>query len=273
MSKELDWIQVGDLAKGYVGGHMLPENSDLAGRTIELNYEDMGVTRYSFNDNNVLEWKIVDGKEKGTCGEETFRATCLRGGFYFVDFIAQTPRATTVGLVLNFAAKLATVVVGTMPTKEETQKDMYRRANEGLELTAVKVQFLRAGIGRKILPGEGKHQLTSDMVGKRVKYVYSDSETYEHIYLNENLYTWHCLAGAEKGLADTDCCRHIKIDDDVYLFSWWEKIIPTLGVLLVDLKEFRNTGKIFGYESDDFTTLTNAPVGAFGTLLNLTKYE
>lgn len=74
--------------------------------------------------------------------------------------------------------------------------------------------------------------------------------SFEHIYLNEKLYTWHCMAGIEKGLADTDRCHYYKIagsgtgsDAGLYLFIWREKIIPTLGMVLVDFSRMKTTGK------------------------------
>ena len=73
---------------------------------------------------------------------------------------------------------------------------------------------------------------TDALVGKRVQYVYSQTEAYEHIYLNENLYTWQCLRGSEAGLADTDRCHYRRIADELYLFVWREKVVPTLGVVL-----------------------------------------
>ena len=273
MPDKLDWIQVGELADGMKDGFMLPRVDDLAAKTMDLFFEDGAVIRHTFADNASLTWEVVAGDEKGTAGKETYRATNPRPDIYFVDFIKQGERATSVSLVIDLATQMATVVIGTMPTEAETRKDLYRRATEGEELTAVTVQFLRAGIGREANPDERSHRPTSDLVGKRVKYVYSETEAYEHIYLNENLYTWHCLVGLEKGLADTDRCHHIKITDELYLFTWWEKIIPTMGIVLIDLNQMKTTGKLFGFESNDFSQLANAAVGAHATLLNITQYD
>ncbi|MCS6036118.1 hypothetical protein LNQ52_01035 [Klebsiella pneumoniae subsp. pneumoniae] len=33
----------------------------------------------------------------------------------------------------------------------------------------------------------------------------------------------------EKGLADVDRCHYVQVAEDLYLFVWREKIIPTLG--------------------------------------------
>ena len=106
------------------------------------------------------------------------------------------------------------------------------------------------------------------MVGKRVEYTYSPTECYEHIYLNERFYTWHCLLGSEKGLADTDRCHYYKLADRLYLFVWREKIVPTLGSVVVDLEALRTTGKIFGYQGEGPGGLSNFPVGARARVLN-----
>ncbi len=111
------------------------------------------------------------------------------------------------------------------------------------------------------------------MVGKRVKYVYGPSETYEHIYLSEKLYTWQCLAGIERGLADTDRSHSFKLADSLYLFVWRERVVPTLGVVVVDWRDMKSVGKLFGYEGSDFGAVTNAPIASVATLLNVTEYD
>ncbi len=58
-----------------------------------------------------------------------------------------------------------------------------------------------------------------------------NSDVYEHIYLNENLYNWHCISGSEKGLSETDECFYYKIDSNLYLFVWIEIVIPALGIV------------------------------------------
>jgi len=63
------------------------------------------------------------------------------------------------------------------------------------------------------------------------------------------------------------------ISEALYLFVWREKIIPTLGVVMVDLQKMKTTGKIFGYEDSNFEKLSNFPVGAFAKVLNHTRYE
>ena len=55
-------------------------------------------------------------------------------------------------------------------------------------------------------------------------------------------------------------------------FVWREKIIPTLGVVLIDLARHRSDGKICGYAGGDFGQLANFPVSSHCSVLNRTEY-
>ena len=268
---DLDFIQVGDLAKGIKEDNV-PSIDDLAGTSLQLSVEDGTSTRLTFSGGHGLSWEMLEGPDKGSSGKESYSAARPREGIYFIDYISSTERATSVSIVLDLTSGDALMVVGMLPTEAEVQKGAYALANEGEDLSFVRAQFLRAAIDRPFKPGDHRQAPTNEMVGKRVKYVYSPTETYEHIYLNDKLYTWQCLSGIEKGLADTDRCHAYKIADQLYLFVWREKIVPTLGVVVVDWREMKSRGKLFGYESSDFGTLTNAPIAASATLLNVTSH-
>ena len=92
--------------------------------------------------------------------------------------------------------------------------------------------------------------------------------------MNEQTYTWHCIAGNERGLADTDRCFFYELGKQLYLFVWIEKIIPTVGVVIEDLEAMRSYGKIFGRGGYDMNgRITNFPVGSYGKRLNKTQYD
>ncbi|MDR8377715.1 molybdenum cofactor biosynthesis protein F, partial [Acinetobacter baumannii] len=65
----------------------------------------------------------------------------------------------------------------------------------------------------------------------------------------------------------------VQVAEDLYLFVWREKIIPTLGVILIDLQQMRTDGKIMGYQGSDFGALSNFPVGASAKILNVTRHQ
>ncbi|MBI3146252.1 MAG: molybdenum cofactor biosynthesis F family protein [Pseudogulbenkiania sp.] len=273
MDSQPIFIQVGDLADGFApDSHILPTVDDFAGQTLRLHFADGSVIEHVFETASDLKWTVVEGVEAGQSGVDSYRATSVRAGIYFIDFIKQSARATTVSLVVDVPRGLFTAVIGTLPTEAETRLDAFSRVEQGLELTAVQATFAHGTINRPVAQAEELHQATRELIGMRNMYTYSLTERYEHIYLNENFYAWQCLDGVEKGLADVDRCHYFKIDSHLYLFVWREKIIPTLGVVMIDLDRLKTDGKIFGYQGNNFTELSNFPVGALARVLNTTRY-
>jgi hypothetical protein len=268
----LRFIQVGELVKGISEG-TLPADDGLAGRVITLASEDGRVMRLSFAAGGALTWEVTEGPGAGERGEETCLITRPRREIIVVDYVASSRRATAVTIVLDLAAGAATTVTGTLPTAEQAARGAFQLATEGEELTLVAVSIVPSFIDSPWTSRDHPHRPTDALVGKRVQYVYSETEAYEHIYLNEHLYTWQCLHGSEQGLADTDRCHYRAVANELYLFVWREKVIPTLGVVLVDWAAKRSNGRLFGYEGSDFEALSVTPISSHATLLNITTHD
>ncbi len=266
------WIMVGDLEKGFApDNNTLPQSGGLAGKSLRLIGDPVGgATELRFETPERLAWELSPESRRGT---ERYTATTLRQSIYFVDYLASSAAATSVSIILDLARNLYTSVTARMPAEDQIEKSLFRRAAEGQELTAVDVTIVSGILEGGNSTGSPIHRPTDEMVGKRIMYTYSNTECYEHIYLNQNFYTWHCLEGLEKGLADTDRCHYIKVDEDLYLFVWREKIIPTVGVVMIDLDRMKTTGKILGYEGQNVGLLSNFPVGAHARLLNVTSHR
>ncbi|SAK87484.1 moaF [Caballeronia hypogeia] len=268
MSTQPPFIPVGALAEGFAPeSNILASVSDLAGRTIQLDFGG-----------GTLETLSFPGVERIRFGESDFscRVTSLRSSVYFVDFIGggDTRPSATTSLVLDMGKGLVTSVVGLLPSESEARIDAIARVERGLPLTSVSVRIRH---GRILTDGmhleTPLHAPTDDLIGKRVLYDYSATERYEHVYLNRNLYAWHCLSGVEAELADVDQCYYIAIAEQLYLFIWCEKIIPTVGIILIDFERRKTDGKLVGYEGTDFGKLSNFPVGAHLQVLNETRYS
>lgn len=272
MSSKTEWVQVGELADGFAPeANVLEYVDDLAGQELVLHFENGMVVRHNFISGDKLFWQVLEGDDTGSSAEESYTATSIREGIYFVDFIKSNEKGVSVTLILNTNTGNATVLIGQMPDEKESMRPVYQRVLDGDYLTPVGAVFLQGAINRPFQPSDG-HETTRELIGKRVKYQYNPKEFYEHIYLNENYYTWQCLRGVEKGLAETDLCHYYKIDESLYFFVWREKVIPTIGVIMIDLKRLKTTGKILGYEGTDFNKLNNFPVGAYATILNETDH-
>jgi hypothetical protein len=265
-------IPVGELSVGF-SEYALPSTDRLTGERLELHYESGERAALAFLGGEVLKWETADrhGQEEWTC---SYRAIMPRRGIYLVDFIVPRGSGESISVVLDAPRKCATVVTGVMPTPEEVRVPLIVRAEKRMPLTPVRAIFEHAAIDGPFSDHTPRHQVTRDLVGERIQWIYSSKDAYEHIYLEENTYCWHCIAGNEKGLADTDRCFFFKIGEKLYLFVWIEKIIPTVGVVIEDLEIMRSYGKIFGLAGYDMNgPATNFPVGSYGTQLNRTEYD
>jgi hypothetical protein len=278
------WISVGELAEAFdPDSYTPPATSELAGAAHILCFEDGRTVEYRFVSDSRLTWKgaatgaPAAGEGGATEGEAEYCALKAREGIYFVDYLAGLAPPTAVTLVLDLGQGIATSLVARLPQSPDVGQSLAARAARGEDLTAVSADFSSAAVDTAFTAATTRHPPTTDLVGRRVEYTYSPTERYEHIYLNEHFYTWHCLLGSEKGLADTDHCHYLKLGDDLYLFVWREKIIPTLGAVVVDFQAMRTMGKIFGHAPGnegrtDASGVVDFRVGARARLLNMTSH-
>jgi hypothetical protein len=265
------WVEVDAIAHG-LDENRLPATDELAGRDVTLRSADGRVVRARVHDGSRLRWDVVAGAGAGIGADETYEAVRVAPHLYLVSFVRRDQPLTSVSVALDTASRCATVLIGTMPTLAEARTDLIARMKGGFDLSPVRLEILSAVVDPRS-PDEAvvPHARTAELVGKRMRYTYGDGAVYEHVYLNERLYTWHCLAGPEQGLADTERCDYLRITADVILFCWREKVVPTLGVVLVNTAEMRSTGTLFGIDTE-----TGAPIhfgiGARGELLNVTTH-
>jgi hypothetical protein len=260
------WLQVGELVANF-GGNEVPPVRTLAGRTLTLSYEGGSHERYRFLDGGRLE-----------IGESThrvvsYRATQLRDGILFVDLLEGETSPHSHSVVLDLTRNICTKVSGALPSREQALVPLFTRVLAKQSLSAVTVRFTHGAIDAAFTSTTARHAATSELVGRRVHHDYGNDHAYEHIYLEPDLYTWHCTRGPEAGLGDTDQCYVYSLADQLYLFVWIEKIIPTIGVLMMDFANPRTTGKLFGYRGADFGATVNSPVGAVSRLLNVTRHD
>jgi hypothetical protein len=267
MSSQPVFIQVGALAEGFApDSNILPAVGDLDGRTLQLEFSDGTRETLTF---------AADGIVRTGRGSHACRVTSLRDSIYLVDYVGggDGTRPATTSVVVDLQQGLCTTVLGHLPNEQETRTDTFTRVEQGLPLTGVRVQLRHGRILQEgVNPAAPLHRPTTELTGLRNLYTYSPTERYEHIYLNENFYAWQCLAGVEQGLADVDRCYSIGIAEKLYLFIWCEKVIPTLGVVLIDMERLKTDGKIFGYQGSRFDALSNFPIGAYAQVLNVTSY-
>ncbi len=249
-----EFIPVGALGDGFApGADLLEPTAELVGTSFALDLDGPDLLR------------IGDGTASWGAHEDVpVRVTSIRPGIHLVDGLAAETSTT---FVLDTEAGLVTIVEGRLPDERVRAESAHTRVRRGDEPTGVTARIAHGALDGS---AAARHAPTDELVGLRNRYTYSPNEIYEHIYLNPQRFTWHCLRGVERGLADTDRCHHIAIRDGLVLFVWREKIVPTLGLLLIDLHAMRTDGKIFGNDGFGTSSVVNFPVGSRAEVLGRT---
>lgn len=264
MANKVEWLEISEINEG-LQHNSYGTNTDLSGRKELLSFADGTVVTYVFDAESLTR---IEGD---AIQQAPSKCIQIDVNLYLVWFRQPANNANLTLLALDFDSNQATEFYGLMPTLDEAKCDLITMAFTEFSCTRVKLEYKSASLnGVTIVPIER----TAEIVGNRVRWTYSEHDVYEHIYLNPQFYSWQCLEGPEKGLADTDHCDYFKLRDKVYLFVWREKLVPTMGFIATNYRDgedaLQSNGTLFG-----INTVTGAPeggkiVGAKGQLLNYT---
>ncbi|HZH59469.1 MAG TPA: MoaF N-terminal domain-containing protein, partial [Metabacillus sp.] len=187
-----EYISVGELSVGFSENIMEPTDK-LMGETLTLYYEDGKLANLFFLDIETIKWSVIDGEqeEKHIC---SYLAINPRENIFFIDFVASYGDTQSISIVLDLKKNIATVITGILPTKEETDIPILQRAKQFMPLTPVNIKIENVSVNSPMTNNTQIHEKTVDLIGKRLQFQYSERDVYEHIYLNENMYTWHCIS-------------------------------------------------------------------------------
>jgi hypothetical protein len=248
---ENEWPSVATMLDGF-GDQTLPASAALAGTALHVPQDGGHTTTYTFHHAQSLTWTAA-GEDRHS-GAASYKAIEAREGIFIIDFIrGEDHQAENVTIIFDRNNGAVTTAVSSFIA-------------EGDKTRCTTTFSLGNVVGSAAL-----HSRTNGLVGKRIYYRYSDVETYEHIYLNAGTFTWHCLRGGEAGLADTDRCLTFDVGEDLYLFFWTEKVMTVEAVLLIDLREQRSIGRMFGWDNPSAQPVS-LPFNSRLSVLNSTAY-
>jgi hypothetical protein len=237
---EKGWKNFDDLSVG-MDTNRIPNSKDWVGKELKIKFENDKVLELEFGDDKV-KW-AWDGEN----GEDPYEEVRIAPKRYFVDIFFTAKGNETLTLVFNSETgrviSVRTIVRDHLP-KGDTRVAQDFLVGEFLGMTPT---------GE--VPG-----LTRDLIGYRTINIYSDNHTYEHFYVNSQRYAWQCLQGVQKGHGDMDYATYYKLEDNIYLFCFREKIIPVASVFLFDFNKGTNTGKFLGITSEG--KIENSRTGA-----------
>ncbi|WP_448613457.1 MoaF C-terminal domain-containing protein [Modestobacter sp. URMC 112] len=233
-----DWTSLTEMADGF-DEYRPPLSTALEGRRLELRCRVPGETGSEHTlvhefEAGMLRWTLLDGT--GTReGTETYELFEMQPGLFFLHYRRSAEdHPVVVTMAIDTANGQATGAVGELGLQPDPHLARQRWFQGQL-----------AGTGATT---DAAHQRTTELIGHRIRYAYSSDDVYDHVYLNEHLFTWVCLGGAELGVGDTDRATYWQLRGDTYLFSWLEKNVGVEGMVLIDLAALRTVGIQFGLD-------------------------
>ncbi|QNE35405.1 MoaF C-terminal domain-containing protein [Leifsonia shinshuensis] len=246
------------LGTGFAANKAVPTD-ELAGLRLSLTDGDR-TTEYVFDSATELRWR--SGGDGDRYHAETYEALKPAVGLYVVGFSSSEDSSSAVELAIDVTHGRALVLhqrlEATAPGVPSVVQVTELPSVTGGPAGTTTAEF--EPIGR-----------SSDLNGVRALWEYSADDVYEHIYLNDEWYVWHCLAGEEYPLADTDPCRVYKLRDGIYALTFSEKVLSMGALMVLDFDGLRSYCAAFGSESDG-----NRPshflFGAYGRILSRTVY-
>ncbi|MGO9356331.1 MAG: MoaF C-terminal domain-containing protein [Xanthobacteraceae bacterium] len=248
-----DWKNYEDFAAG-IDTNRLPPSKALAGRKIDASFEGGGAMVLRFAADTVS-WS--DAQDSGT---DSCDVVEVAADTYFVDIAFSSRPKQAVTLILNLASRRALSIRSVI---------LEPGARPGEPLVA---QQFRAGIiadATRPLASMAPAP-TRVLIGLRAHFTYSPQHVYEHTYLSSQRYCWQCLVGVQRGHGDVDLTTTYKFDDNQYIFTFREFLIPVASVFFYNFATMRSTGKFLGITADG--RVENSRAGARIRKASMTYY-
>ncbi|NWL13152.1 molybdenum cofactor biosynthesis protein MoaF [Paenarthrobacter nitroguajacolicus] len=248
-----NWLPLDGLAPGF-DANKAPTVQDLAGQQFSVS-GDGGPMTFSFDDEEV-QWAAASH-----AGTSTYEAFLVAEELYYAQWQSPQDPELAVSLVLDLLHGRALYIGATLgratPSSVAVHHDFRPGTLDGYRATGTEISESRA------------------LIGRRVEWVYSETHAYEHIYLSPTWYTWQCLAGPERGLADTDSNTVFQVRPGIFVFTWREKVIPCGSVTVADHRDpnaIRSHGSLFGWDEAGREPV-HFTFGAHGRLISITQHS
>lgn len=247
-----DWKNYEDFAAG-IDTNRLPQSDALVGQALAIAFSDGRALKLEFKSTNTVAW----ADDKGS-GIDWCEVIAVAPDTYFIDMtFASRPRDAET-LIVNRHTRRALSVYASIRTPEEAKGD-----------PQVAQTFRPGTLGGGAVSGPVPAE-TRDLVGLRAHFTYSPNHVYEHTYLSTQRYAWQNLVGVQRGQGDVDMATTYKFDEDLYVFTFREFLIPVASTFFYNFKDLRSTGKFLGITGDG--SVANNPAGAHIRKASMTYY-
>ena len=258
LSDTSTWLPLDGLEPGFDENRADPTNALEGAEIVTANSSGFKVTHRFKTDTVHWSYPADDGTVHHRDG--TYEAYLVDTELYYVQIHPEDRGSQSASLFLDVRDGVGLCVIAEIQDPAPGQVRVQHRF----------IPFTIAGQARLAEPPAP----TNELIGRRAYWRYSKVHAYEHVYLSPQWYSWHCLAGPEKGLADTDEQTTYKLREDVYVFTWREKVIPCASVTVADHRDhsaLRSHGVLFGLNEDESDTI-HFTFGAHGAVLSQSVY-
>ncbi|MFE4197667.1 MoaF C-terminal domain-containing protein [Paenarthrobacter sp. NPDC056912] len=248
-----NWLPLDGLAPGFDANKAATVH-DLAGHQFSVR-SDGGPMTFNFDDEEV-HWAAA-----GHAGTSAYEAFAVADELYYAQWQCPLEPDLAISLVVDLSNGRALYIGASLGAASRSS-------------LAVRHEFRPGTLEGFTVRGQAITESTA-LIGRRVEWVYSDSHAYEHIYLSPTWYTWQCLAGPERGLADTDSNTVYQVRPGIFVFTWREKVIPCGSVTVADhrdVRAIRSHGSLFGW-NEAGTEPVHFTFGAHGRLISVTRHS
>jgi len=254
MDKPSDWKDYDDFSAG-IDTNRLPGTDELAGQTFSISLSSGQLLSYSFKNKDSMNWKDARGSD-----EDWYEAVVVAPNVFFLDTTYTTrPRDARTLIVNTLTRRVLSILSHVCEEKVEGEPQV--------------IQTFETGVlgDSDVSPSGPLPAPTRDLIGLRAFYRYSPNHLYEHTYLSSERYCWQNLIGEQRGHGDVDLATTYKFDEQQYVFTFREFIIPVASVFFYNFDQMRSTGKFLGITGDG--RIENKKAGAFIQKASMTYYD
>jgi hypothetical protein len=246
------WKTYDEFATG-IATNRLPASTALIGQTLQIAWPERTLG-LRFHGSHEIAWQDSAHGE----GQDWCEAIEVAPDTFFIDMTFEARPLTALTVIANTRTRRVLAIESRVRSPEEA----------GAE-PRVAQAFLAGSLVGAAASGLAPHE-SRDLIGLRTWQTYSPNHTYEHTYLSSQRYCWQCLVGVQRGHGDVDMATYYKFDDEQYIFTFREFLIPVASVFFFNFASMRSTGKFLGLTGDG--AIANSPAGAFMQKASTTVY-
>jgi hypothetical protein len=250
------WKTYDEFAAG-IATNRLPVSRALIGQTLAIALPARTLTLH-FDDVHQLRWEDSAQGE----GSDWCEAIEVAPDTFFIDITFRQRPLMALTVIVNTRSRHVLAIESRVRSAAEAGAEP-RVAQDFL------VGTLGGGAASGAVGGTAPHE-SRDLIGLRTWQTYSPNHTYEHSYLSSERYCWQCLVGVQRGHGDVDMATYFKFDDEQYIFTFREFLIPVASVFFFNFTSMRSTGKFLGLTGSG--EIANNPAGAFMQKASTTVY-